>query len=435
MKHSPREVKDTLFRLIREIAEDAPLYARNPERDFTRTRKLPMETVLKILLGMGNASLPDELLAHFGCTPDAASAPAFIQQRAKLLPEAVETLFRGFTEAFSGDRTERGYRLLAMDGSDVRIPTNPADEDTYFPGSNGQKPFNLKKLGALYDLLNRTYVDALVKGKVVANENKLLVEMVKRSNIREPVILMADRNFECWDTMAQLQNKGWNYVIRIKGNKGIASGLDLPDSEEYDLPIHLALTRKQSKEIKELLKDRNHYRYIPTSVRFDLLDSDAQFYHLSFRIVRFKLDNGTLETLVTNLDPVNFPPPELKRLYAMRWGIETSFRELKYTIGLRYFHGKKADFIRQEIFARLIMYNFSERITARAAIKKDGCKHTYLANFTRAVHICKELFRGRADPDFVEDVIARYLSPVRPGRKNPRNLRQQEAVYFIYRAA
>lgn len=93
MKHSPKEVKDTLVRLIQEIAENAPMYSRDPERDFTRKRKLPMETLLKILLGMGSASLPDELLDHFGCTPEAASAPAFVQQRAKLLPEAVETLF------------------------------------------------------------------------------------------------------------------------------------------------------------------------------------------------------------------------------------------------------------------------------------------------------------------------------------------------------
>lgn len=29
---------------------------------------------------------------------------------------------------------------------------------------------------------------------------------------------------------------------------------------------------------------------------------------------------------------------EIKKLYAMRWGIETSFRELKYAIGLACFH-------------------------------------------------------------------------------------------------
>ena len=41
--------------------------------------------------------------------------------------------------------------------------------------------------------------------------------------------------------------------------------------------------------------------------------------------------NDFYQTIITNLDSVSFPPDELKKLYAMRWGIETSFRDLKYT--------------------------------------------------------------------------------------------------------
>ena len=35
----------------------------------------------------------------------------------------------------------------------------------------------------------------------------------------------------------------------------------------------------------------------------------------------------------------------IKELYHMRWGIETSFRELKYAIGLTSFHSKKRDYM------------------------------------------------------------------------------------------
>ena len=86
-------------------------------------------------------------------------------------------------------------------------------------------------------------------------------------------------------------------------------------------------------------------------------------YALPFRIVRFRVSDSVIETVITNLDPDLFPPSELKKLYAMRWGIETSFRSLKYTMGLLHFHAKKVEHILQEIFARLIMYNFSELIT------------------------------------------------------------------------
>ena len=52
-----------------------------------------------------------------------------------------------------------------------------------------------------------------------------------------------------------------------------------------------------------------------------------------------------------------FSTEEIKELYALRWGIETSFRELKYAVGLTSFHSKKHEYIIQEIWARLLLYN------------------------------------------------------------------------------
>ena len=83
------------------------------------------------------------------------------------------------------------------------------------------------------------------------------------------------------------------------------------------------------------------------------------FYPISFRIVRFSISDNSTETLITNLDADTFPPEELKRLYHLRWGIETSFRSLKYTVGLLIFHSKKAECIFQEVYASLIIYNFT----------------------------------------------------------------------------
>lgn len=82
----------------------------------------------------------------------------------------METLFSTFTGSFQYENTYRQFRLLAVDGSDVQVPTNPNDPDSYFPGSNGQKPYNLLHLNALYDLLNGVYLDAIVKKRRLARE-------------------------------------------------------------------------------------------------------------------------------------------------------------------------------------------------------------------------------------------------------------------------
>lgn len=55
---------------------------------------------------------------------------------------------------------------------------------------------------------------------------------------------------------------------------------------------------------------------------------------------RVKIKPEAFETVLTNLDGQIYPPQKLKELYAGRWGIETSFRDLKYTLGMLHFHSK-----------------------------------------------------------------------------------------------
>ena len=121
----------------------------------------------------------------------------------------------------------------------------------------------------------------------------------------------------------------------------------------------------------------------------------------------------------------------------MRWGIETSFRELKYAVGLTSFHAKKRNFIVQEIFARIIMYNFAEMIISHVVISQADTKHAYQVNFTIAIHICKHFLRSRnrERPPGVEPLIRKNILPIRQGRNNKRNSRNKTAVSFIYRVA
>jgi IS4 transposase len=151
--------------------------------------------------------------------------------------------------------------------------------------------------------------------------------------------------------------------------------------------------------------------------------------------VRFRLSDDHFEAIITNLDPDSFPVDELKKLYAMRWGIETSFRKLKYTLGLLSFHAKKVEYIRQEIFARLIMYNFCELITSHITIRQSSRKLDYQVNFSAAVHVCRQFFLGDIPPPLVEALLAKHISPIRPGRSRPRKLKPKQALSFLYRVA
>ncbi|MBY9081310.1 IS4/IS5 family transposase, partial [Paenibacillus sp. CGMCC 1.18879] len=125
-------LKNKLTSLIREMSAAPAPYIKNPETDFTRKRKLSFEKVMHLLISMGGNSLYKELLESQGYDVNTATTSAFVQQRYKILPSAVEFLFHQFTQSYTDLKDYRGYRLLAIDGSDLQIAANPADTNTYF---------------------------------------------------------------------------------------------------------------------------------------------------------------------------------------------------------------------------------------------------------------------------------------------------------------
>ena len=63
-KHA-KTVKNRLESIIKDITENSHLYVKNPEKDFTRNRKLSFEEMFKILLSIGGNSLKIELMEYF----------------------------------------------------------------------------------------------------------------------------------------------------------------------------------------------------------------------------------------------------------------------------------------------------------------------------------------------------------------------------------
>ena len=311
MKNYPKHIKSTLFSVIHDMAKHPEDFCRCPEKDFTRNRKLPFEKLLTLLVKMGGHSLRDELLDCLDFKELPPSVSALVQQRSKLLPEALEYLLHEFTSRCQKAKMYKGYRLLAADGSDLQFTANLNDPLSYFPGVNGQKPYSILHLNALYDLNSNLYLDAVVQKRRAANENAALVSMVDRSDIHEPVIITADRGYESYNTLEHIAQKGWKYLIRLRDSKGILTGLSLPEGD-FDLTVQLQLTRKQNKTVKMLqLEHPGIYRFLPTNVHFDFLPLGSDgFYPVSFRIVRFSVFDHLTETLITNLDKDAFPVEE-----------------------------------------------------------------------------------------------------------------------------
>ena len=231
------------------------------------------------------------------------------------------------------------------------------------------------------------------------NENGAFCDLVDRySGIK--AIFIADRGYESYNGFEHVVHSGNKYLIRVRDITSkccITQTLGpYPEKDEFDIDVFRKLTIKQTKETKA---NTQLYKFFPKTSRFDYMNKENPFYDFNCRIVRFKISEDGYETIITNLDRNEFNPDEIKKLYNMRWSIETSFRLVKYALDLNAFHAKKRKLIKQEIYARLIIYNMSQRVIRKVKISNNKTKYLYQINFTRAFHIIREFFHKKTGDD------------------------------------
>lgn len=362
-----RMVKEALTEAINEVCKEKEKYS-TFENAFIRNRDLPLPKLIEDILLFENKSIEKSLLGNHQFSKTTPTAAAFVRQRNKLKPEAFEHIFNSFNSKTSGFCTKKfeGYRLLAGDGTDVNIYLNPNDEETYI-SEYGKRGFNLLHVNTLYDLENQIYTDVTISGKRKTSERRELNAMADRAELNEPTILILDRGYEGLNVFAHLIKDGFYFLIRLKDtdSNGVSAGYK-DCGEAFDVDFDKIIRRYTPYHAE----NRDDYKVINDNATFDFLKEAGDEFPVQFRIVRFQLDNGNYECLATNLSRGIFPPEKLKALYARRWGIELSYRDLKYTLGMNNMHSRKTNSIKQEIYSNLIMHNFSRINSAFAEVKK-----------------------------------------------------------------
>ena len=468
---------------VKHVAGRIQSFVYKPGHDFTREGKLPAEKMLSFLVSQGSSSTKNELNQAFSFSESRPSESAFVQKRAKLKPEAFEEVFRHFNHSLDTLRPSGSYRFLAADGTTVSYLSKPSFSPPEYHTNRGdsEKGCYSMHINALYDLDSNRYTDALIQPIRHQDEFAAFCSMVDRHPVPDntALVFIGDRGYCSYNTMAHVIQKKQFFLFRAKdiASKGLLHHIDFPNTDTFDVPVKLILTRKQSK--KMALPD-GYVRYISKDTSFDFLEyGSSDFFELSFRVVRLKLskDNadskksdthdaeksqfndsmppytidaknhdtiaspnseslqGSYEALITNLPLDDFPPDRLKELYNRRWGIESSFRDLKYSIGLTRFHASKPLFIQQEIWARLISYNFTSAIVSFVHIPDTDLKYAYKVNFSAAASICRNFLRSPSSSPVL--LLARELIPIRPDRSFPRlkTAHFRRPAYFIYRPA
>lgn len=431
MNDYPNFVKNTLCSVIDTMELQKDKFVKNPGKDFSRHRTLDFATMIKFVLSAGCNTLATELMNFFNFK-QFPSVSAFVQQRDKILSEAFHHILIEFNNRMNvSPKLFHGYRLLAVDGSALTLPFNPKEPENI----RSKDHCNFLHLNTIYDVCSKLYVDAAIHSGTKCGEVSAAVDFVRGLPEKFPVILIADRGYENYNFFAHIEERLFDYVIRIKDfcSGGILSGIDFPESDEFDIVRNLVITRKST---GPAAVNSKVYKYFTKAARFDFIEnSKAPDYEIQIRFIRFKLDNGEYETLATSLPEEIFSTADLKEIYHMRWNIETSYLLSKWALGMTSYHSKKSENVKQEVYADLIMYNFVMYICADLKPKERGTKHPQQLNFTQAIKICLRFFRTSEEAQAfdVEATILKFLLPIRSGRSYQRKAVSQSVVGFNYR--
>lgn len=453
MNQFPSIVKEKFNSILSEMSDRHWMFVNDPGHDFTRqhTGKLSFEDTLRFIIGMGKGTTSDEIIDYFDMDPDRIpSVSAFTQRRKQLNLYAFRYLFEEFTYSFPNiTHSFKDHCILAADGSHVVYCTNKEIiEDYNKPRMIDHRGHNHMHLNGFVDVINKTFLDFIIQPGQKPDEREAFHLMLDHFEPEDPskYIITLDRGYESYDAVFHCELKRFKYVFRIKepASHSILStfSAQLPDDkEEFDVRVKRFFTDKKTKVIKE---QDQVYHYMNPNMNiphFYQLLNGGHIYYLTFRVVKIKTSENTYEYLITNL-PASFDIDDIRECYHWRWGIEIVFRYLKHATGLLHFHCKKPEFLKQEIYASIILYNMGIFITNEAIKdnrkkkRKPENKYIYDVDISSGIKIVRKFLirqSSKQPPDIIK-LILRFVHAVKEKyRKFPRYMRGISAIRFNYR--
>jgi hypothetical protein len=419
---------ETNVRIIEElkyfleiVSNDSTLkkFVTQSGKDFTRDRKLTFERIVGLIINMPKRSLSIEVQEFFdslGKGLESSTKGAFSLQRTKLRAMFFQVWNKCLVSSFYynyGDNVKRWrqFRLQAVDGSTAYL-MNKKDVVEYFgTQDNHCVSIPMARVMQVQDILNDITVWGDIR-PIKESEQAIMIEQV--SNLYEDSLTLFDRGYPSYALMYLMNNQ--------------------------ETPRHFVMRCKVSfnKEVKHFLQSRNNSLTIelrPTSNAIATLREHGYIVTaattVKVRMLKVKLSSGEIEVLLTNLfDEQLFTIEDLKYLYGLRWGIETTYGKQKNQQQMEQFSGHRVICIQQDYAADLFVANLQSLIEKQCEsylnLVNRSRKHKYKINrnvsWASMKHTIVKLFLQNEPEQILlqlQKSFERNIEPVRPGRHNP----------------
>lgn len=244
----------------------------------------------------------------------------------------------------------RDWHLVSLDGSTMEVPDTTAN-DEYFGRagvSRGERSaYPRLRWVALGEIGSRAII-ALQAGRYADSEIRLVRRLLQQ--LSPGMLCLCDRfyyGFELWE---EARETGADLLWRIKKN------LVFPAEKKFSDGSYLSRAFPSSRRLR-----KGHPGIVVRVVDYRIEDAGRPDAEPLYRLV------------TTILDPKKAPARELAALYAERWQIEISIKEVKVSQGRpnRVLRSKKPDGVLQELYGFLIIHYAIRSLIYQASLKED----------------------------------------------------------------
>jgi hypothetical protein len=419
-----------LFGFIKKIINSPDFIHRNRQKttDFSRNRKLPAHALIAFLLSFLRGSYQNELDRFFNILQRSdtikrvVSKAAFSKARMKLKYQAFIELNHKLNQFFEKRfrlKTWRDLRLLALDGSTIRLPHSEDIQNHFGVWRSRQgRPSPMARLSQLFDPLNKITVDAIISPKS-QGERQLAANHLL--HLMPNDLLLLDRGYPAWWLFALILSMDAQFCARISKKWKIVQSF-LASGEKQRI-ILLTIPNTSVKQAIDLGLDRKP---------------------LTLRLVRLGSEDNPLVLITSLTDMVKYPYLQLSDLYHLRWPIEEDYKVAKSRIELENFSGKSAASVYQDFHAKVVMKNIVSilALPVNDMLAKDTStrKYDYQVNFTQALATAKNLMpllfqrskrKIKLIIEALFELLANTIEPIRPGRNYPRKHRVSSRKFYM----
>jgi hypothetical protein len=385
---------------------------------FTRAGKMGFKSIILFILNFIKKSIQIELDSFFKNIKGEESSitkQGYSEARQKISPIAFVKMANGIISWYYEDndfKTYKGYRLSAIDGTILELNNSERLRKSFGYANNQSVNVARALASGIYDIENDMMMTSKIT-KYTTSERELAVELIeqlKSIGLKNDLILF-DRGYPSSKLIGYLEKNGIKYLMRV--------------SSSFFKSVNEARGKDQIVEEK--------------------IDGEI----IKLRVIRFPLDCGEEEILVTNLLDNNLETRDFKALYFKRWGIEVKYNELKNRLQIENFTGDTPIAVEQDFYAAIYLTNMVAIAKAEANQKIEkknqgkNFKHEYKVNTNILIGKLKDTLvlallenKPRKRSKMLSNImkeISRSIIPIRPGRNKPRYKGVKSNKYSINR--